>query len=315
MRKVIGVLSIIITLVIISFIAYNSFANNYRGGAEENLEVVISEKWKLKKINALELSISKPMGIVFHENKLYICDYEKNMVREFDSNFQETASYGKIGNAPGQFLNPTGIAIYRDRIYILDSGNNRTQIFTDEMEIIDTYQLLSLNSASSDIYTDIAIVSENLFFTTNCINNSACLFLAESNTISSIKDKFLGRLSSDDNYLYAVSSLELSSNDKGYEAASGKNQLFKISSDDVEVVADFPYKYTPSAFCIVNGEFYVISAGYGRVDRFNSKGIYVETIIEIEDISIDTYITYDDKDHFYITDSINKEIYVISPTN
>jgi hypothetical protein len=54
------------------------------------------------------------------------------------------ASWGALGNGPGQFDTPHGIAVSpKDEIFVADRGNRRIQIFDQEGKHLDTWYQFS----------------------------------------------------------------------------------------------------------------------------------------------------------------------------
>ena len=61
---------------------------------------------------------------------LYVTDFDNHAVIIYDINTNEqVGTFGSIGTADGEFINPVGIFVHGDLIYVVDSGNNRVQIF------------------------------------------------------------------------------------------------------------------------------------------------------------------------------------------
>ena len=46
-----------------------------------------------------------------------------------EADYQVTQTWGRPGDAPGEFSEPIGIAVSRDEVFVSDAGNNRIQVF------------------------------------------------------------------------------------------------------------------------------------------------------------------------------------------
>ena len=76
--------------------------------------------------------LGAPMGITVEPKtrRLYVCDYQKDLIRVFSPKGRELFRFGGRGAQPGQFHGPSGIAIYKDSVFVSDSGNRRVQKFS-----------------------------------------------------------------------------------------------------------------------------------------------------------------------------------------
>jgi len=72
-----------------------------------------------------------PTGIwVDKDNRrLYVADWMRDEILEFDLQGNPLQVFGSFGTAPGQLLHPLDIVLYRDTLVVLDSGNSRFALF------------------------------------------------------------------------------------------------------------------------------------------------------------------------------------------
>jgi|UniRef100_A0A7S3B2E5 sugar lactone lactonase YvrE len=61
---------------------------------------------------------------------LYVADTHNHRIALFDTDPFLTwrGSFGRRGDAPGEFINPNGIALYGDECFVSDRRNNRIQV-------------------------------------------------------------------------------------------------------------------------------------------------------------------------------------------
>lgn len=73
-------------------------------------------------------------------------------ILKFTSEGEFIGSFGEMGNAPGQFMQPHALAMdSRGRLFVGDRSNNRVQIFDQEMNFIDSWYQFS---RASGLYID-----------------------------------------------------------------------------------------------------------------------------------------------------------------
>ncbi len=73
--------------------------------------------------------LSKPQGMTWFQNKLFVADSGNDRLAVFDQNHRLIYSWGDRGSKIGAFKNPVDVAGFDERIYVLDSDNNRVQVF------------------------------------------------------------------------------------------------------------------------------------------------------------------------------------------
>ena len=86
---------------------------------------------------------NKPRAIAIGPNDiLYVADTYNNRIQEFDNNGNFIRTFGQIGSAPGQFLNPSGIVVDRStgNIFVADTGNARIQIFNNNGQFLSQFK-------------------------------------------------------------------------------------------------------------------------------------------------------------------------------
>ena len=91
---------------------------------------IVSEKFTFEgdKDNPI---VSPGKGIAITKNKVYLPDGAGNQVIVYDRAIDSVGSFGRRGQGPGEFINPTQVIVERDdsSIKVVDSGNFRLQIF------------------------------------------------------------------------------------------------------------------------------------------------------------------------------------------
>jgi len=72
-----------------------------------------------------------PTGIwVDKDNhRLYVADWIRDEIQEFDLEGRPLQVFGSFGAAPGQLLHPLDIVLHRNTLVVLDAGNRRFELF------------------------------------------------------------------------------------------------------------------------------------------------------------------------------------------
>jgi len=80
----------------------------------------------------------KPTNIaVDGRNHVYVSDAGLFCVKEYDATGRHVQTFGRIGDAPGEFARPKGIALDREsRLYVADAASSVVQIFDSEGRLL-----------------------------------------------------------------------------------------------------------------------------------------------------------------------------------
>jgi hypothetical protein len=103
-----------------------------------------------------------PTDVAFGaDGEVFVSDgYAGAKVHRFDSGGRAIASWGELGDGPGEFLNPHAVWILNDgRVVVVDRENNRLQVFTSDGKFLDAW---SGFKQPLDIWGD---AEDNLFVT------------------------------------------------------------------------------------------------------------------------------------------------------
>ena len=83
-----------------------------------------------------------PTDIAFApDGQMFVSDgYAGTKVHRFDSDGRAIASWGELGDGPGEFLNPHAVWILNDgRVVVVDRENDRLQVFTSDGKFLDAW--------------------------------------------------------------------------------------------------------------------------------------------------------------------------------
>lgn len=75
------------------------------------------------------LGLPTSMWLDKNNRRLYIADWIRDEILEFDLEGKLLQVFGSFGTAPGQLLHPLDIVVHRDTLVVLDAGNSRFELF------------------------------------------------------------------------------------------------------------------------------------------------------------------------------------------
>jgi sugar lactone lactonase YvrE len=84
---------------------------------------------------------SRPLDVAVHENKVYVCDYEKNQIFVLDkATGKRIRTMGDLGTKKGQFYRPSHLVVDQlGNLYVTDSLNFRVQKFDPRGNFLQFY--------------------------------------------------------------------------------------------------------------------------------------------------------------------------------
>ncbi|WP_411028863.1 NHL repeat-containing protein [Spongiimicrobium sp. 3-5] len=129
----------------------------------------------------LKDSLDAPAGISVYKNEKAIADFYNNRI--LYSNGNAWITFGKEGNAAGEFYYPTDVQITSDRIWVADAYNNRVQVFNKQGEFLRMIGVDQKMNAATGIY-----VSDREVFVTDFENDRVLIFDFEGNLKQELKE-------------------------------------------------------------------------------------------------------------------------------
>jgi DNA-binding beta-propeller fold protein YncE len=115
---------------------------------------------------------SRPWGLAFASERLYVSDRQANQVLVFNRNRNLISRLGEAGSENGQFLQPRGLAADRDgNIYVVDSGNNRLQVFSPEEIFLRSWGSYGEGEGEFDCPSDVFVTTQGQLIVTDSGND------------------------------------------------------------------------------------------------------------------------------------------------
>mgnify|MGYP000063678994 FL=1 len=223
-----------------------------------------------------------------------------------------------MGNASGEFVRPTGLAACNNRLYVIDSGNSRVQILDENFHTIRSIELDQLSDSQNNYYMDISISDdETLFLTNNCANEeeSYVSLIGSNEKKQRSSESLYGFITCTDKTVYGVNTFVHWKDSHSFHASGGESYLYEITAHGkLMKVFAFPYKNCPTDFCIDGEDIYVLTCAWARLDHYKLDGTYVETLIEFEELSPESYLVRTE-DGFWVSDATQGTLYHIKRSN
>lgn len=127
-------------------------------------------------------SLDAPAGIAVVGNTIAIADFYNHRI-VWTNNGTDWSSFGKEGNAHGEFYYPTDVHLTDDKIYVADAYNNRVQVFDRQGNFMNTIGEDQKMNAATGLY-----VEDDSVFVTDFENNRVLVFDPEGNLKQEIKN-------------------------------------------------------------------------------------------------------------------------------
>lgn len=253
-----------------------------------------------------------PAGIIYHDDKLLICNQKNNCISIYNLSGQKIQDIGTLGSGPLEFNKPTGITKDDSYYYIIDANNHRIQVIDYDYFYIKEIPIPNFADQNFSYFFDIAVSDEKIFLSSNAMKPDASKLISIANDdVVDIAKDFIGFIYSDNRKIYAIDYLELFRNGKNNSAISGKSDFYILNDNQLIKSASLPYKNTFMDFLVYNDLLYCINGAFHRLDVYDQAGNYVETLAKFpkHDVSSQYIIMHDNI--FYVTITEHGTVYKI----
>lgn len=115
-------------------------------------------------------SLDAPAGIAVYRTEIAIADFYNNKIH-YTPFAGKWLTFGKEGNADGDFYYPTDVQITEDKIWVADAYNNRLQVFDKQGNHLNTIGVEQKMNAATGIF-----VTDQEVFSTDFENDRVLVF-------------------------------------------------------------------------------------------------------------------------------------------
>lgn len=227
--------------------------NDNSGETQVNTQPAGQENYEIMTVTQDMTGLQHPAGICSDGKFLYICDEEKHCVVQVDADSLEVVdTFGELGMEEGNFSKPVDITYVNDRFYVLDAENHSVQVFSDEFQYEDTYNLRPLiTEAGFGRYQSVEADGEgNIYVSTfaSDYHDAHIVKINADHSLYSFEEEAIGYLCGDGETVYFANQLEIfKESDTVYGARTGENHIYRINDGHLEEI------YESIAVCYCKG--------------------------------------------------------------
>lgn len=145
-------------------------------------EVLRKNGEQLKAI-AVADSLDAPAGVWQDGSSIAIADFYNHRIL-MTTDGSNWISFGKEGNADGEFYYPTDVQLHNDSIWVADAYNNRIQLFDKNGTFVQMIGVAEKMNAATGIF-----VSDDSLFVTDFENNRVLVYNHRGELMQELKTK------------------------------------------------------------------------------------------------------------------------------
>lgn len=265
----------------------------------------------------LDGQLNKPMGVTVANSKIYVTDTSNNRVQIFDYNGRPIGTFGKAGNAAGDFQFPYGIAAdSNNNIYVADMWANNIQVFSPDGKFIRYFARDKQGKSTVGKPTGLAIRNGKLYEADLESNSIKVFDLATDKKVLEF-----GTAGKGPGQLVAPNSVAVTSN-KVYVGDSQNDRIeaFSTSGKFLYTMDGSDNGQNPKTITVrgvgVDGRGVVYGASLlgNYICGFDSKGKYLWTFgsqgLDDGQFYLPNGLFVDNQGRIYITDQTNNRVSV-----
>lgn len=212
--------------------------------------------------------ISKPYGVAFYKNKLYVVDIRGPGYAVFDFNTNKT--YTVYGNGAGRIKKPINIDIDSEgNIYITDTSKNQILQFNQQDRYVRSY-----GNGAEFKPSDVAVGKEKIFIS-DLKNHKIHIF----DKLSGEQLSSFGKAGSKDGELLYPTNMELTDDGFLYISDTGNSRIWKVTQEGQfikqfgKVGSGLGQFARPKGVAVdKTGRIYVVDAAFENIQVFNPEG-------------------------------------------
>lgn len=244
-----------------------------------------TEEWKVE-------GVTKPAGILCRKEDLLIVDCASDSVTVVDGSGKVLQKIGREGSGAGEFRNPTAITEYGGNVYVLDRGNQRVQIFDENMDYVDEIPLKDFKLSDPNYVPGmLAVNASGVYIAGLSLRHSVADRYAQDGR-EEIGQNFLGTICSYQEQIYLINSVVRTydkESDSFGTTSSGPEWLFTAEGSELVEQCSLPHGLFITDFVAEDRGITCISVSGYSVFRIGWNGEYQETISRIDGLRDEEY--------------------------
>lgn len=226
-------------------------------------------------------NVDEPNGIICLEDSIMISDKASDAIIQMDYSGNLIKKIGKTGNGEGEFLSPGAIKEYNHEIYVLDQGNNRVQIFDEQLNYVDKVDLINKKINDPDYVPQKMAVNEEGIYVTGMSLKEVVIDKYSNGDEEEIGANFIGSIASYQSEIYGINSMVRfydKKNDSFGAVTTAPEWLLSVSGNKLKKVSELPYGFGITDFLIEDKKIICISGSGASVYSLGWNGEYKETL-------------------------------------
>lgn len=244
-----------------------------------------AEEWKVA-------GVAEPAGILCRQEDILIVDRASHSVTAADDSGKVLQKIGREGSGAGEFRNPTAISEYGGNVYILDGGNQRVQIFDENMDYVDEVGLRDVKLSDPNYVPVMLAVNASGVYVAGLSSERFVADRYGQDGREEIGNNFLGTICSYQEQIYLINSLVRTYDKKSDSfgaVSSGPEWLFTAEGPELVEQCSLPQGLFITDFVAEDGGITCISSSGYSVFRIGWNGEYQETVARIDGLLDEEY--------------------------
>lgn len=244
-----------------------------------------TEEWKVA-------GVAEPAGILCRQEDILIVDRASHSVTAADGSGKVLQKIGREGSGAGEFRNPTAISEYGGNVYVLDGGNQRVQIFDENMDYVDEVGLRDVKLSDPNYVPGMLAVNASGVYVAGLSSERFVADRYGQDGREEIGNNFLGTICSYQEQIYLINSLVRTYDKKSDSfgaVSSGPEWLFTAEGPELVEQCSLPQGLFITDFVAEDGGITCISSSGYSVFRIGWNGEYQETVARIDGLLDEEY--------------------------
>lgn len=244
-----------------------------------------AEEWKVA-------GVAEPAGILCRQEDILIVDRASHSVTAADGSGKVLQKIGREGSGAGEFRNPTAISEYGGNVYVLDGGNQRVQIFDENMDYVDEVGLRDVKLSDPNYVPGMLAVNASGVYVAGLSSERFVADRYGQDGREEIGNNFLGTICSYQEQIYLINSLVRTYDKKSDSfgaVSSGPEWVFTAEGSELVEQCSLPQGLFITDFVAEDGGITCISASGYSVFRIGWNGEYQETVARIDGLLDEEY--------------------------
>lgn len=246
------------------------------------MDRIENKEYTLGDVNLKDIGIRSAAGLLYHKGLIYISDIEQQVVKIYNQQFQILTEI-----KDGELSSPSQMIAKEDTIYVLDKRTLQVFEFKENKDL--TYErkrvfVIPGLGHETDIL-DLEILDGKMYVTFSATTLQEAKVVAisledeEVTFINTDEEGFYGYVGvSEENVLNFAQTMQYYEKVGKTGFKTGESKGFFLEENDLKPRGKFLSGSMPTDFFIKDSYYYVYSAGWSSVDRYDLSLKYIDSL-------------------------------------